>query len=199
METPSILQSISHVPAHHKLSSYSLFCTPPVCFGSSLKTQTLLDRGGYVYKISRGDLLPCLHLMEIKNPLLCLPSRQQPCPFPRHIHTGRFGLPLPCKALVLSPWTQLHPPPLLLGAQLQSRDLLLPLLHKRTEWGGWLLFTINSGDQALAHSKFGASMATHVSKLAINHSFLKQALFQGIQSSWHWGSVYMAFSKCAHA
>lgn len=76
---------------------------------------------------------------------------------------------------------------------------LHPLLHKQTKWGDWLLFTINSGNWALVHSKFGASMAMHVSKSAINHSFLKRALFQGIQSSWHWGFVYMAFSKCAHA
>lgn len=63
---PSVLLGISYIPAHHKLSFYSLFCTPTVCFGSSLHIQTLLDKGDYVYKISRGDLLLCLHLMEIK-------------------------------------------------------------------------------------------------------------------------------------
>lgn len=76
---------------------------------------------------------------------------------------------------------------------------LPPLLHKQSRWGGWLLFTINSGNQALAHSKFGASMAMHVSKLVTNHGFLKWALFQGIQRSWLWEFMYMAFSKCAHA
>lgn len=76
---------------------------------------------------------------------------------------------------------------------------LRPLLHKQTRWGGRLLFTINSGNQALAYSKFGASMAMHVSKLVTNHGFLKWALFQGIQRSWHWEFKYMAFSKCAHA
>lgn len=65
--TPLLL-GISYVPAHHKLSFYSPFCTPVVCFGSSLHIQTFLDKGDYVYKISRGDLLLCLHLMEIKTP-----------------------------------------------------------------------------------------------------------------------------------
>ena len=122
MGAPSVLLGISYVPAHDKSPSYSLFCTPTVCFGSRLQTQTLLDRGDYVYKISRGDLLPCPHLMKIKNPLLCLPSWRQLCPFPRHIRTGRFGLLLPYKAPVLSPWTQLRPPPLLLREQLQNGD-----------------------------------------------------------------------------
>lgn len=68
MGAPSLLLGISYVPAHHKLSFYSLFCTPIVCFGSSLHIQTLPDKGDYVYKISRGYLLLCLHLMEIKTP-----------------------------------------------------------------------------------------------------------------------------------
>lgn len=53
MGEPSVLLGISYVTAHHKLPSYSLFYTPTVCFGSSLQTQTLLDRGDYVYKILR--------------------------------------------------------------------------------------------------------------------------------------------------
>lgn len=65
---PSVLLGISYIPAYHKLSFYSLFCTPTVCFGTSLNIQTLLDKGDYVYKISRGDLLLCLRLMEIKIP-----------------------------------------------------------------------------------------------------------------------------------
>lgn len=68
MGAPSVFLGISYIPAHHKVSLYSLFCTPNVCFGSSLHIQTLLDKGDYVYKISRGDLLLCLHLMEIKIP-----------------------------------------------------------------------------------------------------------------------------------
>lgn len=75
MGAPSVLLGISYVPAHHKLPSYSLFCTPTIYFGFSLQTQTLPDRGDYVYMISRGDLFPCLHLMEIKSPSLCLPSQ----------------------------------------------------------------------------------------------------------------------------
>lgn len=39
-----------------QMPSYSLFCTPTICFGSSLRTQTLLDRGGQVHQTSEGDL-----------------------------------------------------------------------------------------------------------------------------------------------
>lgn len=77
---PSVLLGISYIPAHHKLSFYSLFCTPAVCFGSSLHIQTLLDKGDYVYEISRGDLLLCLHLMEIKIPCSA------------HLHNDSLGL-----------------------------------------------------------------------------------------------------------
>lgn len=68
MGAPSVFLGISYIPAHHKLSFYSLFCSPNICFGSSLHILTLLGKGDYVYKIPRGDLLLCLHLMEIKIP-----------------------------------------------------------------------------------------------------------------------------------
>lgn len=136
----SVLLGNSYVPPHHKLPSYGLFCTPTVCFGSSLQTQTLLDRGDYVYKIFRGDLLPCLHLMEIKTPSFCLPSRWQHCPFPRQSRTSRFHLPFLYEAPM-----DTATPTTTTAAQGAAAEWgpLRPLLHQETRWGGWLLFTVN--------------------------------------------------------
>lgn len=74
---------------------------------------------------------------------------------------------------------------------------LCPLLHKQTKWvAGFYSQLIQA--IGLSRNEIGASMAMNVSKLAIDHGFLKWALFQGIQSSWHWKSMYMASNKCAH-
>lgn len=113
------------------------------------------------------------------------------------ICTSRFGLPLPYKAPFLSPWIQLQSPSLLLRVQLQSRDpCALHFTSKPNGVAGFYSQLIQA--IRLSRTEFCASMAMNVSKLAINHGFLKWALFQGIQSSWHWESMYMASSKYAH-
>lgn len=100
--------------------------------------------------ISRGDLIRCLHLMEIKSLSLCLPSQRQPCSFPRHLYKQVWFAPS-LQSSVFEPVDTATVTIAAAQGAAAEQGSLRPPLHKQTKWGGWLLFTINSGNQALTH------------------------------------------------